>query len=96
MISITKIQTYAIRKVPVTRKEAPRSQVQQVVYTDSKKNIMQAYWFKSTLAHPKKVLTFQILRKVWRQWRSLVNQSFGYCSAPVAYNVYCKFDFKFH
>jgi hypothetical protein len=39
-------------EVPVTRKEATLSQVQQVVYTDSKKNIMQAYWFKRTLARP--------------------------------------------
>jgi hypothetical protein len=29
--------TLSICKVPVTRKEAPRSQVQQVVYTDSKR-----------------------------------------------------------
>jgi hypothetical protein len=28
---------------------------------------MQTYWFKSTLARPQKVGTFQILGKVWRQ-----------------------------
>jgi hypothetical protein len=44
-----------------TRREAPRSQVQEVVYTDSKKNIILAYCFKSTLARPQKVGTFQIL-----------------------------------
>jgi hypothetical protein len=33
-----------------------------------KKNMVHAYWFKSTLARSQKVGAFQILRNVWRQW----------------------------
>jgi hypothetical protein len=43
---LEKCESTHVYTVPVTRKEVPRSQVQQVVYTDSKKNTMQAYWFK--------------------------------------------------
>jgi hypothetical protein len=57
---------------------------------------MTDHWFKKYFRPSLWVGTFQILGKVWRQWRSLVNQSFGHCSTPVAYSVSCKFNFIFY
>jgi hypothetical protein len=59
----TMLFPYHIGRLGFARREAPRSQVQEVVYTDGKK-LMLAYLFQSTLARPQKVETFQILGKV--------------------------------